>query len=283
VPLENGKHVLIVRIPKSIARPHAVTVGKHFRFYGRNTTEAYPLEVSDLRHAFLASEMLAEKMRGFRRDRLSQIAVGETPLPLVPRPKLVLHMLPVSAFELGTRYEMSKALRGKVQPISCSQGSDRFNFDGFLAYDGDIGGGQAGTYTQLFHNGTIEAVDTWVFADREKARSIPSESFEIQLVGAVGRYTALLVELGVDLPIWVCLSLLGVKGYGMWLGLGAYYPHVQPVERDDLIIPEIEMNDGERAVEQILKPAFDSIWNACGYERSENYDEQGNWRLKDKR
>ena len=28
----------------------------------------------------------------------------------------------------------------------------------------------------------------------------------------------------------------------------------------------------------VLKPCFDSIWNACGYPRSMNYDEEGKHR-----
>jgi hypothetical protein len=284
VSLDTGRSVLVVEIPRSIARPHGVVTAKgQFRFCGRNTGGAYPFEVSDLRQAFLASETLAEKIRAFRRDRLSQIAVGETPLPLVARPKLVLHVLPASAFELGTRYRLTNDLRAKLQPISGGGGDHRFNFDGLVAYDGNIGEGQAGTYSQLFHNGIVEAVDTWFLDERPKDKSIPSKGLETQLADAVGRYVAFLAALGAGFPQWICLSLLGVKGYGMGLDRGAYYPQgPHPIERNDLIVPEVEINDRGQAPEQVLKPAFDSIWNACGYERSQNYDEQGNWLLMSK-
>ncbi len=282
VTLDTGRSVLVVEIPRSIARPHGVVTARgQFRFYGRNTGGAYPFEVSDLRQAFLSSETLAERMRAFRRDRLSQIAVGETPLPLVARPKLVLHVLPASAFELGTRYRLTNDLRAKFKPIPGGGGDHRFNFDGLVAYDGNIREGQAGTYSQLFHNGIVEAVDTWFLADRAKERTIPCKGFEIQLVDAVDRYVAFLADLGVGLPLWISLSLLGVKGCRMALEPGAFYPRGQhPIERNDLMIPEIEISDRGQAAEQVLKPAFDSIWNACGWERSENYDEQGNWLLK---
>jgi len=31
---------------------------------------------------------------------------------------------------------------------------------------------------------------------------------------------------------------------------------------------------------QVMRPAFDSIWNACGLEGSLNYDAAGAWKLK---
>jgi hypothetical protein len=285
VRLDSGRDVLIIEIPRSISRPHGVVIGKgQFRFFGRNSAEAYPFEVSDLRQAFLASETLAAQIRGFRRDRLSQIAVGEeTPLTLPLGAKLVLHLLPVSSFELGRRYRLSNDLREKPWPIGCGGGSHRFNFDGLVTYIGSQAQGQAQAYTQLFHSGIIEAVDTKLLRIHNGKTQIPSKTFEIELVEAVNRYMAFLIDLGVDLPLWISLSLLGVKGYSMAVGPEVIVYEDHPIEREDLILPEIEVTEREQPVEQILKPTFDSIWNACGYERSLNYDEKGNWLLKDNR
>ena len=92
------KKIVIIEIPRSIARPHVVKIKNHFRFYGRNSAGVYPLEIDDLKIAFLASETQANRIRNFRADRLSQISVGETPVPLIKGGKIVLHLIPVSAF-----------------------------------------------------------------------------------------------------------------------------------------------------------------------------------------
>jgi hypothetical protein len=279
VKLGGGKHVLIVEVPRSIARPHAVTIGKHFRFYGRNSTEAYPLEVSDLRQAFLGSETLAEKMRAFRRDRLSQIAVGETPLTLSSGARVVTHVLPVSAFELGQRYGLTKAMHSQFLPVYDGALSPRFNFDGLALY-GEINKGEAYRYTQIFHNGLVEDVDTMMLSNTEKA--IPT-GFELVMRRTVDHCVTFLLSLGVELPVWICISLLGVKGYSIYRDSFPSSRRPDLIEKEDLVLPEIELTAREQPMEQALRPAFDSIWNACGYERSLNYDQQGNWLLKNNR
>lgn len=52
------------------------------------------------------------------------------------------------------------------------------------------------------------------------------------------------------------------------------------IERDNLIIPGVMLENYEDKIEKKLKPCFDSIWNACGYSESENYDKNGEWKPK---
>jgi hypothetical protein len=49
------------------------------------------------------------------------------------------------------------------------------------------------------------------------------------------------------------------------------------IDRDVLLLPEIIVQNYEVRAEDVLKTAFDSIWNACGLPRSLNYDANGNW------
>ncbi len=56
----------------------------------------------------------------------------------------------------------------------------------------------------------------------------------------------------------------------------------EPIDRDTLVLPEVFIEDyesiiNESEVARTLRPIFDAIWNACGFERSYNYDEDGNW------
>ena len=47
--------------------------------------------------------------------------------------------------------------------------------------------------------------------------------------------------------------------------------------RDILLLPEIVIEDYEVSAKDILRPCFDSIWNACGFPRSLNYNDAGEW------
>ena len=66
--------MLIIRIRKSWSAPHMVTFKGAARFYSRNSTGKYPLDVSEIRTAFSVSETLPDRLKNFRQHRLSLIA-----------------------------------------------------------------------------------------------------------------------------------------------------------------------------------------------------------------
>jgi hypothetical protein len=53
-------------------------------------------------------------------------------------------------------------------------------------------------------------------------------------------------------------------------------------DRDVLLIPDIliEENVKDSDVPILLNPLINSIWNACGYQNSPNYDTVGNYKNK---
>ncbi len=137
--LNESRKVVIIKIPRSIARPHAVRIKDHFRFYGRNSSGVHQLEVEDLRRAFFESETLATKIRNFRSERLSAISTNETFMPLLPGAKSVLHLIPDSSFELGKRYDFGKEWALDFPPIYNGDWSRRITFDGIMTYCGNDG------------------------------------------------------------------------------------------------------------------------------------------------
>ena len=56
VDLNNGRRVVIGRVPNSLNRPHMVVLKNWSRFYSRNSAGKYQLDVHELRSAFVASE-----------------------------------------------------------------------------------------------------------------------------------------------------------------------------------------------------------------------------------
>ena len=101
IPLSNGNKVLVFRVSRSWALPHRVTLGGHDKFYGRNSTGKYELDVPQLRSLFLLSESTADGIRNFRAERISLILSDQTPIALAPGPKTVLHVIPFDAFSGG--------------------------------------------------------------------------------------------------------------------------------------------------------------------------------------
>jgi hypothetical protein len=278
IDVANNRKVLIIEVPRSISRPHAVTIQKYHRFHGRHSSGTYPFEVNDIRRAILESETIAIKIRNFRNDRLSLISINNAPLPLCSGGKFVLHLIPASAFDLTTKIQFEHNSQYDFPPIGSSGWNHRLNFDGYLTYEQGHENNYVTSYTQIFNNGIIEAVEGSMLQDQsDRKKTIPSGVFEKKIIESTNQYISSLQKCGITPPIWLCLSLLGVQNYVMALPQ-SYYDDVVCIDRNDLIVPEILINDFKIKTERILKPAFDSVWNACGLAGSINYDKEGNWK-----
>ena len=57
-----------------------------------------------------------------------------------------------------------------------------------------------------------------------------------------------------------------------------FFPrHHHPIDRDTLILPDVVIDKMDIDAPQEMKPIFDAVWNACGFSRSLNYNEDGKW------
>lgn len=297
--------VLVLRVGQSWSAPHMMTFKGASRFYSRNSAGKYQLDVREIRAAFLLSESVPERIRRFRDERLAKIVADETPVALVKivaagektptvvpaESKLLIHILPFGDIDASTRNVITPDnLRQYISPpLTLPVGavrelSSRFNFDGLLVHDRVIE--MANTpivcrsYAQIFRNGAIEAVE---MLDHPLGKFI-SEEFEPRLISVFKNYLYQLKELNVEPPLIVMISLTGVKGYRLWL----HEDHLpselrrlgknQPFDKDTLLLPELIVEDLETATaEDLLRPAFDALWQAGGWARCLRYNDTGEW------
>lgn len=289
VPLSNGNHVYVIRVPRSFSRPHAVQRSDGTpRFVTRNSAGKYTMDVDEIRGAFLAAGAVADRMRAFRAGRLADVVAGETPADFRGAATVVLHVMPLSAFDApspSVDLDAAKNAPGGFLPIGLG-GDLRHNFDGLLVH-GDYARGASGTdgrmpesYALLFRSGVVEAADSMLlWPRRSDVAGIYPEGLERGIIEGTDRYLALLAHLGVEGPVYVALTLLGVKGHDM-LYESVRSSSIRPVDRDALVVPEVAA-EGPRldrvGVATLLRPVFDQVWNACGYPRSLLYDAGGRW------
>jgi len=277
VLLSNSKTALIVRVPRSLAQPHVVTIGGVFEFYSRNSGGKYRLDVNELRVAFLGSQEVIERIRNFRLARIALITTNEGPVLLPDMGRMVLHIVPFRVFEPGVLYDVSSLAEHQNVNLVPMWGSSqnigytiRHNFDGVLTFVEP----SSPSYLQLFRNGAIEAVDVHLLFQRANQQGlILSTDYENELIEALGRFLLLLQTLGVDPPLALMLTLTGVKGCRIGVSFGG-----APIDRDILLVPEVVLQDYGARPEHTLRPIFDAVWNAAGFARCPNYDSQGNRR-----
>jgi hypothetical protein len=279
VRLRSGQVVVVMRIPKSWASPHQVTFNNEYRFYSRSSNGKYPLDVDELRSLFTLSATAAEHVRSFRAARLSNIVAEETPVVMDRGPRFVLHLVPLGAFETASKVDLS-SIAAEYSLLSPLDGSGfngiLHNFDGVYTDSGQISSlahDHERSYLQVFRSGAIEAVSTSM-SDIEA--TIANVYFEKVLRNALSKYLTLQRRLGIEPPIVVMLSLLGVKGYHM-LVRESRAEHGHPIDRDNLLVPEVLVENFDTTYDWILKQISDPVWNAAGFPASPNFDPDRNW------
>jgi hypothetical protein len=208
---------------------------------------------------------------------VTSVYANETPVLLYENARVVMHLIPLNSFQPAKSYDLENESVQRITPICFMPGSIRYNLDGLMANCPDRGG-QSHSYTQIYRNGIIEAVDSLLLKPYDQKLHIPSVSFEEELILSLKEYLAILKVIGVELPILLFLTLLGVKGYSMVTSNWMPIRHeTNTIDRDILFLPQTLIESFEASPEALLKPIFDSVWNACGFPRSLNYDEKGKW------
>ncbi|HYV06008.1 MAG TPA: ATP-binding protein, partial [Blastocatellia bacterium] len=224
VALSAGSAVFIVRVPASWNAPHVIDYQKHWRFYHRGSAASYPMDVTELRNAMTSSNTLRQRLEEFRFRRLAQIADDPT---LARTAKIVLHFQPLDSLRDGFEVDLSKGKLSSSNLILMNhdeQPETRPNFDGLLISvrkktrtEETIWLG----YIQIFRSGAIEEVDANSFSFKHEAwpeaNLLRSSFLEGSIIRGVEKRLALLKDLDIQSPVQVHLSLLGMKGYLLWV------------------------------------------------------------------
>jgi hypothetical protein len=268
--------VVVLRVPKSWASPHMVVFKNNSRFFSRTSAGKHQLDVREIRAAFIASDSLTRQISAFRSDRIAKVLSNSVPFALEQTPKVIVHLLALSSFTEPATMDLKTAQAlptREFEPMG-RPGSfgPEFNFDGYAVSATTREPQLCESYVQLFRNGAIEAV--WTSFTREKSLLIGPLERELHL--GIPRYLKLLKKLGVEPPLFVGISLVGVKGLQIitdnWRRTGMFG---KPIDRDALLLPEILIEESGSNVGESLRPAMDTIWQASGWARSLGYDENG--------
>lgn len=236
------------------------------------------MDVSELRSAFSGADNLAKRIRDFRQERNGIIADGETPIALNDGPKLVFHILPLSAFR---------------NPITVSPNSDSFlpplgsgggfnylhTLEGFSTYSGAEDAESSRSYTLIFRNGVVEAAAHVGTITEKHGPLVYAESVEEALLQVWNNFFTSLAKLKVEPPFYVAISLLGVRGYALPSGSRFFYVSGKKrvLNRDVLYFPEVLCESAMPDSITTLKPLFDMFWQAFGYAHSFSFNEAGEY------
>ena len=280
------EQTIVINVPRSLALPHRVKETRKFHIRRGNWNDE--MNIDELRASFDLSHSYVDRLKEFRRQRIEALSVqdsGDIPILLAEGPRLVLHVIPFLFSDLGYMIDLSVFHSRNPPPwvyqTRFSEG--RHNIDGFVRPLGSASSDTPlGGYIQLFRNGIIECVE--IISSLQ-----PSEKPLINLVG-IESLTLYYLEncmtiqkhLGVQTPLVVMLSLVGVKDHVLVpktegpIGYIIDHPPI-PLRYYTMLIPDIVFESCPEELVNGIKPVFDMLWNAAGWERSMSYDGEGNW------
>lgn len=279
VPISSDRAAIVIHIPRSWTKPHR-TNSKHF--YVRNSNGVHEVSVNELRALFLSSQSEMDRIRRFVEDRIGALATGNGIMPLSATNLMALHVIPILSF-LGNERIDVKRLNEEPHllfPLIYNTGGFfRPNFDGFCRNSGNAV--KVDDYTHIFRNWSIEAVLAGIERDFDGASRLIPPWIAKNIARSLTQYEAALIKNGVQYPLAVFVSLIGVKGATLDFRKDRYRSRqAPPINRDILTLPESILDKPPESEEQRafrMKGTLDALWNAAGEIECPWFDENGVW------
>lgn len=267
VSIDGQRSVLVVQVERSWRTPHLVKCGDSFRMYIRESRGKRMLDEREIRAGYEHGSELPQRLRRWRADRIAAILSGDTPSAVPQGGTLVVHVAPISAFIRDDLVGVAqlRALKD-FAPIGSSGWDSRYNLDGVVNWD------EKG-YTQLFRSGCVEAVSSRLFALGYQRPVIASTYFEAKCAQLVHQSLRANNQLDLGYPVFVAIALLGMQGAVMPTDPRQDDSH--PIDRQNLLLPELILEEQPEDVSIALRPIFDAAWNASGLSGSPNYLSNG--------
>lgn len=219
-------------------------------------------------------------LRDLRKERLAKLRNGELLWRLedASAPKIVLHILPFSVSDEERRFTLEPLSihqnGGLLEPLRLYSGGynfPKYNFDGLISHLPDA-------YVHVFPDGSIEAVDTSILSASRDYRITSGDIYEKRLLSALRRFLQAQQQIGVEPPLLIAISFLGVEDYTItfenrrrnWMIL----PEDHRIDRSELLLPEITIEMFDCDLIERMQPAFDAIAHAAHWPKSQIGDEE---------
>jgi hypothetical protein len=267
--------VIIVRVGRSWLAPHMVTYGNRSRFYTRNSsTGKVQLDVHQIGAAFALQRSIGDRFRAWKSNRIAVALSGDGPVRL-EGPQLLYHFVPAAALaDDGHAHPRVFEVSRLYNPMSLSINSWRYNADGLLCSSIKTQG-ERQSYLQVFRDGSLEYGDSYCFESSSglNVRGVP---FESKIVQAFGAAMALLKHLEVSEPVFVSLTLIGMKGRAMSLSV---FETSHPFDRDLILCSDVLVQNLSDVMpySAALLPIVNSVWQSAGRHGSPYVDSNGRW------
>lgn len=267
-PSQTG-HVLVIRVQRSWRAPHRETLKS--QFYERSSGGKTVLDTGAIRQAMFQGELLTERAREFRDDRLAAIRAGDVAVRMRHHPKVVLQVVPSNAFSIERLIDPSAAdpdqadqdVPSLLHPRGSPGNWTRYTADGFLLAQIDRED-RCTSYTLTFRSGVIETLTTKSYI--QDTEYISSGHVRNCLEEGLPTYEEFLVHQGGTYPIYCFLSVLRGQGLPVATQRTARREHdeLEVIDRDVARLPAVQIESPQTDLDTVINELLDSLYNASG-------------------
>lgn len=253
---DEGQPLLVVRVPESWKKPHAVRMDEKWTYFMRVGKANRPCELEEIRQMYTGWQGIERKLEEFRNDRLAALAQDEGPVRMEvelgeddPRRFVLVHVIPVERFARGEQIDVRHEVNeppGWLQPLGTTgAGEPRYTSLGRVMFNGKTRKdsrvlGRASTYAMWMRNGGIEACYS-IEGDEVHPNAVVRD-----LKYIMGNWKRGLEHHGIDGPFFFATCLLGWKGNVVKTGGVFEWPVNQNVIRVPHVIADnLDVDGGD--------------------------------------
>ncbi len=267
-----GLNVMVLGIPKGLGLPAMVTFSQTNKFYKRRNSGKFPVDVYELNQMFMQNQVLFDKAKNLRKNRISEVLLKENIPNLVGDTIFLIHIIPYSFLENSiSDFAVEKNdLTKQMKPLlSQSTGWNlMYNLDGFATFATTYQMREITSYNQLFRNGVYEIYTSELFyGTRHQKEGFDDEVFMRKTVECIKQGLDVLNKMKIESPFFVSFSFHNVKGKIMDNNRATF---VREFTKNDLLFPLIQIPAYESDIMNKMKPSFDILWQSFGYAKSPN-------------
>jgi hypothetical protein len=270
VRMQNGRFVLIFRIPHSIRRPHCVRFQGHVYFPSRRDRNRYEMDLREIKEqTLIAASQLQRAEQLMERELGSQNVFGH--------PSLFIAQLPVFYRDFSVDIKREDVIReiakfdvsGREQPQYVPP---VYTFDGLQRSDNHttvkLHRNGMLTLTSFLPGGEIRGDNKWQF-------DIAALDLLIHEFGVRAMQVYRTAQL--DSPAILGVEILTRISMEAQWNRGRQNELVAVHEPRRFIFPSMEIDDTTEDISEVIRPICDHVHQMFGLGRSFCFDENGRW------
>jgi len=258
---DDGKHLLLIRVPASAIAPHRVVVAGSGKFFSRKGNGKYELDTQELREAFTATEALPARLRALHLEAVDAALRDELPAGLGEGPKAIVSVIPMNYFR--DRLDLEITRENALAPFKPGGHMEAIEMmEGVLLHTDGGGQGRMDSYAVTHRRGRTDMVWTIGFVmnptQDNECGVIPYGRFKEGLIDGALSPVSRLQPFSVEGPWFVQTTVIGIKDHILVIDNEHYS---EPAWRDQATLAEVV---SDRLRHDDLIPVLKSLWRLFG-------------------